>query len=109
MPQQTAMVFSPGGAHPPEAVSAWLQSRGIAPVIVRHPDELMAGALRGRPRLVVFDARSDGEACATACARLKRDSYTGIVPALSGWWQARRAAPEKAATASPQPSAEAAR
>jgi branched-chain amino acid transport system permease protein len=34
---------------------------------------------------------------------------TGIVPALSGWWQARQAAPEKAATASPQPSAEAAR
>jgi diguanylate cyclase (GGDEF)-like protein len=82
VPQQTAMVFSPGGAHPPEAVSAWLQSRGIAPVIVRDPDELMARALRGRPRLVVFDARSDGEACATACARLKRDSFTGIVPAL---------------------------
>ena len=82
MPQQTAMVFSPDGAHPPEAVSAWLESRGIASVIVRQPDELMARALRGRPRLVAFDARTDAAACAAACARLKRDSYTGIVPAL---------------------------
>ena len=76
------MVFSPGGVHPPEALSAWLKSRGIAAVIVCQSDELMARALRGRPRLVVFDARADGDGCAEACARLKRDSYTGIVPAL---------------------------
>jgi diguanylate cyclase (GGDEF)-like protein len=76
------MMFSPGGAPPPEAVSAWLKSRGIAPVLVRHSDELMARVLRGRPRLVVFDARADDDACASACARLKRDSYTGIIPVL---------------------------
>ena len=82
MPQQTAMVFSPDGAHPPEALLAWLESRDIASVIVRDAAELMARALRGRPRLVVFDARVDGEACARACGRLKSDSFTGIIPAL---------------------------
>lgn len=41
----------------------------------------MAHALRGRPRLVVFDGR-DGDRAYEALARLKRDSYTGIVPAV---------------------------
>jgi diguanylate cyclase (GGDEF)-like protein len=76
------MVFSPGGTVPPEVLSAWLKSRGIASVAVRDSDELMARALRGRPRLVVFDARTDAESCQAACARLKSDSFTGIVPAL---------------------------
>jgi diguanylate cyclase (GGDEF)-like protein len=80
--QQTAMVFSPGGGSPPEALSAWLTARGIASVPVQSADDLMARALRGRPRLVVFDARTDAEGCRSACARLKRDSFTGIVPAL---------------------------
>jgi len=80
--QQTAMVFSPGGGAPPEALCAWLTSRGIASVLVRTSDDLMARALRGRPRLVVFDARADAEQCRSACARLKKDSFTGIIPAL---------------------------
>jgi len=82
VPQQTAMVFSPGGADAPEVLSAWLTSRGIASVIVHDAGELMARALRGRPRLVVFDARTDGDASAKACTRLKSDSFTGIIPAL---------------------------
>jgi diguanylate cyclase (GGDEF)-like protein len=82
VPQQTAMVFSPGGAPPPEVVTAWLDARGIASVAVRDSDELMVRALRGRPRLVVFDARSNADACTDACSRLKRDSFTGIVPAV---------------------------
>ena len=76
------MVFSPGGAPAPEALSAWLEARGIASEIIRNSDELVARALRGRPRLVVFDARTDVESCGAACARLKSDSFTGIVPAL---------------------------
>jgi diguanylate cyclase (GGDEF)-like protein len=82
VPHQTAMVFSPGGAQVPDVVAAWLKSRGIAAVHVSDSDDLMARALRGRPRLVVFDARADAEASATACGRMKRDSFTGIVPAL---------------------------
>lgn len=82
MSQKTAMVFSPDGALPPEVVSAWLTSRGFAAVTITQTDELMARALRGRPRLVVFDARHDPTASEAACARLKSDSFTGIVPAL---------------------------
>jgi diguanylate cyclase (GGDEF)-like protein len=76
------MVFSPGVALPPAELSAWLAVREIAVETVRQSDELMARALRGRPRLVVFDARQDVEHCASACARLKSDSFTGIIPVL---------------------------
>jgi GGDEF domain-containing protein len=76
------MVFSPGGAPNVDVLSAWLESRGIDIEVVRHQDDLMARALRGRPRLVVFDARSDFDVCRAACARMKSDSFTGIIPAL---------------------------
>jgi diguanylate cyclase (GGDEF)-like protein len=76
------MVYSASADGPPEVLSAWLKARGIAAVTVRDSDDLMARALRGRPRLVVFDARNDEDGCAAACTRLKSDSFTGIVPAL---------------------------
>jgi diguanylate cyclase (GGDEF)-like protein len=76
------MVFSPSGAAPPEALTAWLKARGLASEVLQHSDELMARALRGRPRLIVFDARTELDACGAACARLKSDSYTGIIPTL---------------------------
>jgi diguanylate cyclase (GGDEF)-like protein len=82
VPQETAMVFSPDGAAPPESVAMWLKARGIASEIIRDSDDLIARALRGRPRLVVFDARANTDACSAACARMKSDSFTGIVPAL---------------------------
>lgn len=76
------MVFSPDGAPLPATVSAWLDARGLVADVVQNEDDLMARALRGRPRLVVFDARANLDACGVVCARMKRDSYTGIVPAL---------------------------
>jgi diguanylate cyclase (GGDEF)-like protein len=76
------MVFSPGGAPALDLLSAWLSARGIGVETVRDQEELMARALRGRPRLVVFDARADFDACRVACARLKSDSFTGIIPVL---------------------------
>ncbi len=76
------MVFCPDGAPVPATVSAWLNARGIAADVVQNEDDLMARALRGRPRLVVFDARANLDACVVVCTRIKRDSYTGIVPAL---------------------------
>jgi len=42
----------------------------------------MNGALRARPRVVVFDSRSNGEVTSAALKRLKGDSYTGVVPAV---------------------------
>ena len=76
------MVFSPSGAPPPEALTAWLDARGIAAEVIRDSDDLMARTLRGRPRVIVFDARTNVEACNAACARMKGDSFTGIVPVL---------------------------
>ena len=76
------MVFSSGGAPPPEAISSWLASRGLSVVAVTDADDMMARALRGRPRLVVFDARVDAAVVEAACSRLKSDSFTGIVPAV---------------------------
>ena len=75
------IVFSPKGYELPPAVSAWLSSQPSPVISVGSADDLMAMALRGRPRLVVFDARGSSGDALDACARLKRDSYTGVVPA----------------------------
>ena len=40
----------------------------------------MSRALRGRPRAVIFEARSCAESALAACSRLKGDSYTAVVP-----------------------------
>ena len=59
----------------------WLESARIPVTSAGSADDLMALALRGRPRLVVFDDR-DGERAFMALLRLKSDSYTGIIPAV---------------------------
>jgi len=51
-------------------------------LLVDNPDDLIAIALRGRPRLVVFDARTRPDEAFSACARLKSDSFSGVVPAI---------------------------
>ncbi len=73
--------FTPGGRGLPADVQSWLESQSVAPVVVETGDELMDIALRGRPRMVVFDARMHPAEAFEACGRLKRDSYTGVVPA----------------------------
>jgi diguanylate cyclase (GGDEF)-like protein len=77
-----AIVFSPNGATPPDVVRDWLAGVGLTAMPVTGADELMAVCLRGRPRVVVFDARADQEQTHGACVRLKRDSFTGIIPAV---------------------------
>jgi GGDEF domain-containing protein len=42
----------------------------------------MAMALRGRPRVVMIDARTHPVAALKGCRRLKSDSFTGIVPCV---------------------------
>ena len=75
-----AILFSPDADRPPEAVRGWLAARDL-PVIVSHEvSDLMSRALRGRPAVVVFDARTDSKMVLDACRRLKGDSYTGVVP-----------------------------
>jgi GGDEF domain-containing protein len=49
---------------------------------IASADELMAIAMRSRPRLVIFDGRTRGKESLAACGRLKKDSYSGVVPAV---------------------------
>jgi GGDEF domain-containing protein len=77
-----ALLFTSSGAPLPPAVNAWLASAGFSTAIVRDGSDLMAIALRGRPRLVLLDARDQSMEAIVACRRLKADSYTGVVPAL---------------------------
>lgn len=76
------IVFSPGGLELPGGLRAWLESAHAPLLDVTSGDDLMAIALRGRPRLVLFDARSRVEETLAACSRLKKDSYAGVVPAF---------------------------
>ena len=82
MATPTAILFSPTGQPVPATLSAWLERQSLSVVTVADENTLMALALRGRPRLVVFDARRALDPCDAACRRLKADSYTGIVPAV---------------------------
>ncbi len=77
-----AILFSPGGSAPPDVVKNWLDGAKLASTTLTAADDLMAMCLRGRPRAVVFDARSGQEQAYDACARMKRDSFTGIIPAV---------------------------
>jgi diguanylate cyclase (GGDEF)-like protein len=81
MRSPAAIVFSPSGGEPLPVVASWCAARQFSVLVVTDGDELMAMALRGRPRVVVLDGRGgDGQAL-ELCRRLKADSYTGIVPA----------------------------
>jgi GGDEF domain-containing protein len=82
MSAPATIVFSLGGPPLPDTLRAWLDAQRSPKLTVSSGDELMAIALRGRPRLVVFDARSGDRSALAACDRLKKDSYTGVVPAL---------------------------
>jgi GGDEF domain-containing protein len=78
----TAVVITPAGEELPKYIAEWLVSRAFSVLNVADGDELMALALRGRPRIVVFDARRGADAPRGWCARMKRDSFTGVVPAV---------------------------
>ncbi len=78
----SAILFAPDDAAPPPALTEWLGRHADQVVRVRDISELMAISLRGRPRVVAFDARHEAKPVEAACARLKRDSYTGVVPAV---------------------------
>jgi diguanylate cyclase (GGDEF)-like protein len=77
-----AIVLAGPGTVPP-VVADWLAGFARTVEYVATPDELLALALRARPVAAVLDAR-DGqrERALAACERLKRDSFTGIVPTV---------------------------
>ena len=82
MAKSSSVIYSPRNAALPEAVSAWLGSLDLPLAHVRTPDELMTLALRGRPRVVAFDARENAKEVWAALQRMKADSFTGVVPGV---------------------------
>ncbi|HEY6829762.1 MAG TPA: diguanylate cyclase [Gemmatimonadaceae bacterium] len=82
MASPSAIVFSPDAVTPPDVVDRWISSLGVPRLELRDAEALMAAALRGRPRVVVFDSRSVPEKTFEALRLLKSDSYTAVVPAL---------------------------
>ena len=82
MSAPATILFAPDRAPFPDSLAKWLEAQSSPCIIVTSGDELMAIALRGRPRMVVFDSRTIPAESFAACGRLKRDSYTGIVPAF---------------------------
>ena len=75
-----SVVFSPRDHPLPDAVTAWVGGLNLPIVRVADASELMSIALRGRPRVVAFDARESAKEVCAACERVKADSYTGVVP-----------------------------
>jgi PleD family two-component response regulator len=80
--QSPAIFFGSDENALPAAVRSWLEARSYPLLVVNDPDDLMAITLRGRPRMVIFDAVSSLERASDACRRLKSDSFTGVIPSL---------------------------
>ena len=78
-----SVVFSPRPVPLPDALGSWLDTLQLRRVEVSDIDELMSLALRGRPRVVAFDAREKEPAVWEALVRLKGDSYTSVVPCVA--------------------------
>ena len=82
MQQPNAIRFSPDGASLPAHVNAWIEAQEASAVTLSSADELMSIGLRARPRFVVFDARRDQDPVLAALHRVKKDSYTAVVPCV---------------------------
>ena len=82
MAQPPAVLFSPDGDTPSPLITDWVEAQGWPLVTVRTSGDLMWCALRGRPRVVVFDARARLASVLPACRRLKSDSYTAVIPCV---------------------------
>jgi diguanylate cyclase (GGDEF)-like protein len=78
-----SVVYSPRPAPLPAALGSWLDSLELQKVEVSDVDQLMSLALRGRPRVVAFDAREEEQAAWAALDRLKSDSYSSVVPCVA--------------------------
>jgi GGDEF domain-containing protein len=78
----TALILSTTDAPLPAATGVWLEEIGLAASQVGSTNELMAICLRGRPRMVLIDARKDDTIAVEACGRIKLDSYSAVIPTI---------------------------
>lgn len=78
----TALVLTSNSRALLPVVDAWLCEGSLTSSVVNSVDELLAVCLRGRPRVVVIDARAEMTLAEQACGRIKADSYTAVVPTV---------------------------
>ena len=78
----SAILLSSSGRPLPHAVSEWLREHGMEVSVVASADDMMARCLRGRPRIALLDARQEASEAEAACARIKEDSYSAVVPTV---------------------------
>jgi GGDEF domain-containing protein len=78
----TALVLTASGRPLIKAVDTWLGEAALTSSVVNSVDDLLAVCLRGRPRVVVVDARSAMLLAQQACGRIKADSYSAVVPTV---------------------------
>jgi GGDEF domain-containing protein len=81
--QSSAIVLSYSDQPLLAEVESWLEGLKLSPTIVATANELMTHCLRGRPRVVIVDARSGIDVAEEGCRRLKTDSYSGVVPTIA--------------------------
>lgn len=79
--EHTIVVVS-DGAPLPAWLDRWLVETADAVLSCADSESVMAWALRSRPRAIVLDGRCATTDAYALCARLKRDSWTAIVPTV---------------------------
>ena len=78
----TALVLTNSSRALLPALDVWLGESSLSSALVNSVDELLAICLRGRPRVVIVDARAAMNLAEQACGRIKADSYTAVVPTV---------------------------
>lgn len=81
----TVLLLSTTGVFPPW-MSAWWETSVLRTQSIATPHGVVELAMRARPRAIVLDFRGDDAwavVLRSACAALKRDSYTAIVPVIA--------------------------
>jgi GGDEF domain-containing protein len=78
----TALILTTSERPLIRAIDAWLGEASLSCSVVNSVDELLANCLRGRPRVVVVDARNEMKLAEQACGRIKADSYSAVVPTV---------------------------
>lgn len=82
--EQAALILT-NGQEAPSWLDTWCADSRLVPSMIGVCASVVATALRARPRAIVIDTRGDelwqNESLAT-CRRLKRDSFTAIIPVL---------------------------
>lgn len=77
-----ALVFAPDALSLPDAVREWCQARALSLASAANPEEVRIMAIRGRPQVVIIDARSSPATAIRACSLAKRDPFSGVVPCV---------------------------